>query len=182
MSKHENPLDPIRKANEEEYFRKQNAALAEKIKARLEIEKAGIQDEALAAQLVEAGFDQDSIRALFIVPLIEIAWADHRVQDEEKDEIFKVLEMRGIEKTSKAYNLVSKWIIEGPKNTNYLHAKTLVEPLLGAVKKDADWILQASRKVAEATGGLFGIGIGSKTSLDEEKLIKRIADRIAHQS
>jgi hypothetical protein len=178
MTKTEKPLDPLRKSNEEEYFRKQNANLAAKLKGRLDMQKAGVKDDALSEALIEAGFDKDSVRALFIVPLLEVAWADDEIQPEERDEVLKVLKERGIEKGSRAFDLVSRWLSEGRENSLYLRAKTLVEPLLGHTESNATWILEASKRVAEATGGLFGLGIGIKTSIAEEKIIRKIAERL----
>lgn len=178
MSQSEKPLDPLRKSQEEEYFRKQNAELAAKIKSRAEMQKSGVQDEKLADELTKAGFDGDSIRALFILPLIQVAWADNEVQPEERANILSVVKERGIEPNSKAYSLVSKWLSSGSDDAQYLKAKTLVEPLLGQVKTDATWVIEASERVAQATGGIFGLGIGSKTSKAEKEIIEEITKRI----
>lgn len=179
--KNPNPLEDRRKAQEEEYFRKQNAALAEKLKTRLSLKQAGISDENLIDELAKLGFTADSVRALFLVPLIQVAWADGRMQDQEKETILSLLEHHGIEKGSEAYTLVSHWISKEPVDEKFTLAKTLIEPILEDLRKTdggktADWILEASRKVAEAAGGVFGIG--NKISSEEEDLIRQIADRL----
>src|SRR3989338_2386838 len=98
MSSHEHdkPLDDLRKASEEEYFRKQNAALAAKLKQRQELENAGIQDPQLVDQLLKAGLTSGIVKALYWVPLIEVAWADGEVQEEEKEEILNILKAQGL--------------------------------------------------------------------------------------
>lgn len=173
----ENPLDNRRKALEEDYFRKQNADLAAKLKARVSLEKAGVNDKALAESLIANGFSEDSIRALYLIPVVDVAWADGRVSEEERAEILKIAESRGITKNSSAYKMVIQWIDSKPTDENYLKAKSLVDPLLEDLKKTgADWLLSAAQRVAEATGGLFGFGV--KVTSDEKAVLTRLAAKL----
>jgi hypothetical protein len=96
------PLDDRRKAQEEDYFRKLNAEAAAKLKAKSDLAQAGIQDSSLIEHLTKAGFDSDSARALYLLPLVDVAWADGRVQKEEQSEILGLMEKAGISKDSKA--------------------------------------------------------------------------------
>jgi len=172
-----NPLDPMRKATEEDYFRKQNAELAAKLKARMEMEKAGVHDQALADSLLAAGFSEDSVRALYLVPIIDIAWADGRLQDEEKAVIMTVAEARGIKKDSAAYTMISGWLKARPTDDSFVRGKTLCEALLGDLQSgQGNWILDAANKVAAATGGLFGFG--SKISSEEEAALKKLGEKL----
>lgn len=175
-----NPLDPVRKANEEEYFRKQNADAAAKLKARAAMSQAGIHDEGLALKLKEAGFNEDTLRALYLIPLLDVAWADGKVQIEEKNQILSVLKTRGIDASSGAYQLVKAWVEKGPAEESFQRGKALVSPLLDDLKKGGsaagEWILQASERVAHATGGLFGLG--SKVSGEEAKILSEISKKL----
>lgn len=173
------PLKPVEKAHEEEYFRKQNAELAAKLKSRLQMSQAGVKDDGLASELTQAGFNKDSVRALFIVPLIDVAWADNHIQPEERAEILKIVEAKGIEKTSEAYSLISGWLEKKPSDEKYVRAQILLKPAIEDLKKSgqgADWILDAATKVAEATGGLFGIGF--RISKEERDVLRKISDRL----
>jgi len=173
-----NPLDERRKAQEEEYFRKQNAEAAAKLKAKLELEESGVQDEGLVETLMKAGFDTDSARALYLVPVLEVAWADGKIQSEEKQSVIELLEERGIEKNSKAYQLVLKWLSGRPTDHSYLQAKSFLEPYITELKKSgkpfSHWVIKAANKVAQVTGGLFGIG-WNMVSKKEEAVLKQIA-------
>ncbi len=178
MSAKENPLDPMRKATEEEYFRQRNAELSAKIKARAGLKEAGVQDDGLAQQLTEAGFDKDSVRALFLLPLIDVAWADGRVEDEEKREVLSVAQSRGIEKTSTAWKMLETWLSQGPRDSTFLNARVLLEPALLDLKSKggSGWILEAAERVALAAGGIFGLG--QKISSDEKAAIEKLAKKL----
>lgn len=173
------PLDQIRKANEDDYFRKLNSELSRKLAARAQMKEVGVADEKLAEQLADLGFDQDSARALFLVPLLQVAWADHEVQTEERHQIFEVLKQRKIEEGSGAFKLVSNWLKKGPEDALFARAVALIEPLIAETRKSspdqAGWILESARQVAQATGGLFGLGIGTKISSAEEKILQGLA-------
>ncbi|PIR23239.1 MAG: hypothetical protein COV44_03800 [Deltaproteobacteria bacterium CG11_big_fil_rev_8_21_14_0_20_45_16] len=176
-----NPLDDRRKAQEEEYFRKQNQEAAEKLKARLGLESSGIDDKELVAKLAEAGFDSDSSRALYMVPLVEVAWADGKMQGEERTQILSFARERGIDSTSKAYGLVEKWLNCQPSDNQYELAKSLIGPIVAHSKSNhpeaKEWVLKASQKVAEATGGLFGFGF-KMVSKDEAEVIDRLSKKL----
>jgi len=177
-----NPLDDKRKAQEEEYFRQQNAEAAARMRAKMALEAAGVEDHVLRDELLAAGFDADKARALFILPLIDVAWADGRVQDEERKEILSFVEQRGIEKNSGAFRLVSGWLETKPTDRSYQRATELLAPIVTEIQKKnpdlKDWILKASTQVAEATGGLFGFGL-KMTSKEEQAVIEKLAKKLS---
>lgn len=170
------PLKSLEKAHEDDFFIRQNRDLAARLKAKLELNKAGVHDEMLVNQLVDSGFDGDTLRVLFFVPLLDVAWVDSAVGDEEKRVLFSLIEARGITKDSKAFNILSGWIQAKPSDSFYLTSKSLVNSLLDALKAsnhDQEWMVSAATRVAEASGGLFGLG--SKVSGEEKKLIERLS-------
>jgi hypothetical protein len=80
-----NPQDLLgdrRKALEEEFFRKQNEKLRERLHAQMERKDhreslalaIGIRDAAVLDHLVALGLDGQTVAALGLVPLIEVAW------------------------------------------------------------------------------------------------------------
>lgn len=174
-----NPLKPIEKAKEEEYFRRQNAELAARLKARAEMKESGISDEKLADQIIAAGFTKDSVRALDFVPIVEVAWADGRLQDEERLAISKLLEARGIPSGSEAHKLVSSWLASKPSDEKYYRAKSLVDPLLEESKKTGgtQWVLTAAERVAGVTGGVFGL-VGNKISASEKAVLEKLSKKL----
>ncbi len=178
----EKPLDDRRKAQEEDYFRKANAEAAAKLKAKLDLTNAGIQDQALVDHLVKAGFDSDSARALYLLPLVDVAWADGRVQKEEQKQILSALEKHGVESTSKAYQIVTRWIERGPSDESFMQARSLLEPIVAELKKSgkdvSSWILEASEKVASVTNNLFGLG-SKMISKEERSYLETLAKKFS---
>lgn len=174
------PLDEKRKAQEEDYFRKQDQQAAQRLKFKKALESAGVTDEELKKTLLEAGYDDDSARALYLVPVIDVAWADGRLDPEEIATFKKILKTRGIEESSKAFQLATVWLEKGVDNPQYQTAKKLFDPFLVQLKKggktDNTWILEAADLVASATGGLFGFG--NKTSSEEDSLLKDLASKL----
>lgn len=169
----------MRKATEEEYFRKHNAELAAKLKARAGLKEAGVKDPALMESLTQAGFSEDSVRALFLLPLLDVAWADGRLESEERREIEGVVAARGIAKDSEASALLERWLARNPESDEkFQRGKALIGPLLADVQSTGTaWILEASRRVAHAAGGLFGFG--SKISGAEEEVLKKLSEKLS---
>jgi hypothetical protein len=178
---HANPLDSRRKAQEEDYFRKKNAEAAEKLRAFHALQQTGVSDEGLVKILLEAGFDSDGIRALFLQPLVEVAWADGRVQSDEKEMILKFAKERGIEETSLAHRLLLLWIEKGEKEKTFLQAKTLLGPMIEDQKTSGEdasaWILGAVEGIAKVTNNLFGFGF-SNISKEEKEFIQNLSSRL----
>jgi len=175
-----NPLESRRKAQEEEYFRRQNAEAAARLKARRDLEGAGVKDPGLVKLLLQSGFDSDRVRALFLQPLIEMAWADGRVKDEERAKILKFVEDRGISEGSKAFATILTWLDGGSEEESFLQAKTLLEPIVTELKKsghdESDWIVQSAEQIAAVTNSLFGFG--ETVSKDEKRLLQELIGRL----
>lgn len=181
MDKSDSPLEDRRKAQEEDYFRKQNQEAAKKLAAKQALEAFGIKDQELQQKLTEVGFNSDSARALFLVPLIDVAWADGVVQDEERRAVLALMKEKGIEEGSAAYSCAESWMSSPPKDQKYLTAKELLSPVMAELKKTSgespDWVLDAAEKVAGATGGLFGFG-WNMISKEERKVLKNLSDQL----
>jgi hypothetical protein len=86
------PFEERRKSLEEEFFSKREAQLVDKLRKTLEQEHpretlkqlTGIQDEAIIDTLVSLHVDRDTLAAFALYPLVEVAWADGKVDDAER--------------------------------------------------------------------------------------------------
>lgn len=177
-----NPLDDRRKASEEEYFRKQSQEASEKIKAKQALAAEGITSDQLLQELTKSGFDADSARILYLLPMLEVAWSDGRVQEEERLAILSFAEERKITQDSKAYALLETWTKTDPRQKlQFQKASALLAPLVENLKSSgkaegADWMIEAAKQVAEATGGFFGFG--DKISGEEEMALRAISKKL----
>src|SRR5919109_3881288 len=89
---------------EEEYFRKKDRELIEKMRqaaasaqARAELgARTGLNDPQLLAELEALGFTPDTVELLPLVPLVQVAWAESGVTPAERNLIVKLARARGI--------------------------------------------------------------------------------------
>jgi hypothetical protein len=169
----DNPLDKIRVAKETEYFRKQEEALLRELRRR-----AAIADERqqLSQDLEELGFDRDTAILLPILPLVEIAWAEGGVSSRERDLIFELARARGVQPDTPAYIRLSEWLSVHPDDNFFTKAREANARMIAGLPADQREastldLASQSKRVAEASGGIFGIG---KISPEETRLIDKI--------
>lgn len=182
---------------EQEYFARQEAALRhanalevqcedrtqsleeQRRAARVALAAAAhITDAVLLDQLVAFGIKADTLTALSLVPLIEVAWADGRVEDAEKRMVLAAARAAGLEEPSGGHKLLERCLSERPPTglrTMWQHYITSICTTLSAEGRAAlqAELLRQARSVAEAAGGFMGLG--SKVSSKEEALLAELA-------
>lgn len=93
-----------RRASEEDYFKKKDRELVERMRkaaaaeqARREMgAKVGVDDPELIREMEALGFTPDTIGLLLLVPVVQMAWAEGGVSDSEGDLLVKLARSRGI--------------------------------------------------------------------------------------
>src|SRR4051794_31701262 len=104
-------FDELRKAKEEEYFRRKENELLERLKGRAAAEagrrKLGDALQTTDAQILEDlqafGYDADTVKLLFVVPLVYVAWADGSVTPRERSLILELAKVDGKQEDSAAF-------------------------------------------------------------------------------
>jgi hypothetical protein len=177
------------KSLEEEFFDKKNRELLKTLKAHEQEEldaKAitqvtGITDKELIAQLVGLKLNAQQLAAFTLYPLIEVAWADGAVDDDERAAVLEAATQTGIKASSPAYELLTVWLgmkppaAYGKQWTRY--ASALVTGLKPADKKlFRENLIGRAKKVAEASGGI--LGLGSKISKSERDVLKGLEEAL----
>jgi hypothetical protein len=160
-----------RRAQEEDYFRKKDAELIQKLRRRSEAEAAlrqmaehtGVADEELLRDLQERGFSAELIRTLPLVPFIQIAWADGTVSKVERDLILEQARTRGFAIDSEGYRQIEDWLTRAPDDHVFETATRLINAMLAALPPDQRDISQRdllsfSTSIATASGGILGFG------------------------
>lgn len=181
---HEGITDDVRK-REEDYFRRKDRELLEKMRAAAEAEQArkdlgnatGIQDPALLQELEELGFSPATISLLPIVPVVQVAWAEGGVSAAERKMIIDLARQRGITAGSAADMRLAEWLDTRPSDDTFRKASRLIaamldQPHAGAPIVDADELIRYCEQIAAASGGLFGIG---KVSGEERAVLEQLA-------
>lgn len=180
-------LSDRRKELEETFFAKQNKELVDKLKAEKQktMTKAGIQEitgiknDEVLEKLVSLKLDGETISALSLFPLIQVAWADGAVDTREQEAVLSAANASGILKGSSAHALLESWLKLKPPAalqsawSNYV--KALCEGMaVGDKALLKNELLGKARSVAEASGGI--LGMGSKVSKAEGDALKKLED------
>ena len=146
--------------------------------ARIGLKKAsGIDDDATIDRLMELQISPETWVALTLVPLLEVAWADGRLDPKERDAILAAAESHGIDRKSAARELLESWLDKRPNEVLSSTWKACISELVKKMPKEeiADLkvaVFSRARSVAEAAGGF--LGIGSRISEKEERILKEL--------
>lgn len=180
------PAAMSRNEEEEAYFRQQEADRREKKRRELakqaaELEEkrkiaeaAGTDDLELADRIKALGFDGETARVFDLLPLIHVAWADGKIQKDERAAIFRVLESRGLARDSEPFHFVESLLEARPAQQYLDESIAVLREVAGA--EEAQNIVDLCVAVAAVSGGFFGFG---KTIDEEERaLIEKIAAQL----
>jgi uncharacterized tellurite resistance protein B-like protein len=147
---------------------------AERLAARQAIATAlGTADQDIVDRIEQLGLSGDSARILDVLPLVHVAWADGRVQKEERAAVLAVLERRGIAPNSDACLLIEALLEKRPSETFLAQSLALVRDLAARSGTETADIVDLCARVAEASGGL--LGFGARTNDHERALIEEVA-------
>ena len=172
-------------AYEAQYFVKKEAETVEKLKAvfRKKVDRdairaaTGVTDERMLDRMVELNLKGELMAAFQIYPLVEIAWADGRLEMDEVTAVLAAAAKHGIAEGTNAHHYLEErlkaGVSEDLRKVWFLYAgelkKTLSPDELNAFRTD---ILDLCRGVAEASGGLLGKRFA--VSRDEKKVLEKV--------
>lgn len=177
-------LQDRERALENQFYDKENkeklAAMKRKLDAqhsKEELRKAsGMTDDAVLDQLVALGLRANTIAALSLVPLIQVAWADGTIQDNERTAILQGAHGKGLEEGSDGYELLQNWLKRQPADELFVAWESYIKALASQLNDEQNRLLKNqivgfAKLVATAAGGILGFG---KVSAKEEKVLHRI--------
>jgi hypothetical protein len=156
---------------EDAFFLEQDRKLIEK---RAELQKmqrnkealaavSGIKDETVLEQLVRLNVSPETLAALAVVPLIEVVWADGRVDEKERAVVLEHAKKQGIQPGSIEHDLLERWLHQRPGDDLLMAWQHYVEAICermtpeqrAALKQE---LLRDVRAAAEISGGFLGFG------------------------
>lgn len=157
------------KVLEDLFFFKQDIVLGEKKRQLQKMELnlktlsgiSGITNEVILRKLTELNIQVEVLATLSIIPLVEVAWADGKVDEKEREAILQEAESFGIFEGQVNRSLFEHWLRNQPPKgmieswIYYMQGlcQLLSESERRALKSD---LLQRVRKVVEAGGGKPG--------------------------
>ena len=173
---------------EEQFFKGVDQQLVAKLKDQMETAKSaeeimrvtGITDSALAEEIAGIHITVETLSAFRLAPLVAVAWADDRIEENERYTIVRAAEKSGIQPGEPAMELLNAWTTTRPAD-ELLHAwcdyakalsASLAESHRTALRKE---IVSQITEVAEASGGMLGFG---SISPSEKKTIKLIEEAL----
>jgi hypothetical protein len=178
-------LGDRRKALEESFFAKAHAKILERMRAEEKrkaarerlAEVSGIDDETVLAKLADLDIEAATWAAISLIPLVEVAWADGKMDEKERNAVLSSAEASGLERGSPSYELLQYWLARRPDARllevwgEYMVGlcATLGEGEKAAVKEK---IIGHAREVAKAAGGF--LGLGTKISPEEEVMLSEL--------
>ena len=188
--KREQFLGARERALEEAFFSKQNAELAEKLRAEHEREEAreglakisGLADDGLLDKLAGLAIGADTWAAVSLIHLVEVAWANGSVEKNERRAILAAAEANGVTSGTPSFALLEGWLDRRPDGRLLEAWGEYVVELCGSLsdrEKNAfrDEVMGRARAVAEAAGGL--LGLGNKVSPEEKVVLSELEKAFA---
>jgi hypothetical protein len=169
-SSHHDAFEARRVGLEAEYFRSRDSVLVDKLKAVFhskigvsELAAAtGITDQTMLERMVALNVKGEMLVVFKLYPLVEVAWADGKLDRDEKEAVIEAAVRSGIPRTAEALKRLEDWLAEGPRDDMrkvwkmYAHQlrHTLTADELATFREDLG---KYATRVAEASGGILGI-------------------------
>lgn len=176
------------RALEEEYFRKKNRELVDKMQQEARSEQArrdmgaqvGIDDPEMLRELQKLGFTPETVGLLPLVPVLQVAWADGSIAPAEREAMLALAQTRGIADGSAAHHQLKAWLADRPSAEVFASATRLIRAVLDSPagdqqKMSADELVAYAESIASASGGLFGL---RSISPEERAILTSIATQL----
>jgi hypothetical protein len=191
MKTPEDIFDDRRRALEEAFFARRNEELLEALRQdskKLEKEDAlakasGITEAEVLDNLSALGIGPETLAALSLVPLVEVAYASGRVELNERRAVLSAAEMSGLKSGDTAYKLLEQWLQHRPDPKLFEAWRAYIAALVPTMNPDAadalkKFILDRGTRVAEAAGGFLGIGSICK---EERQVLDSLATSLSRK-
>jgi hypothetical protein len=156
---------------EESFFLEEDRILRERLRAMKKLAEtkeslssvSGITNDAILTKLVELNVKPETVAALAAVPLVEVAWADGKIETAEREVVLKHANNLGIAPGSVEHELLERWLTHWPE-PNLLSAwQTCLQGICETLNPEdrvilREELLHATKSTAEAAGGFLGLG------------------------
>ena len=166
------------KAMEAKYFRDQDARLVEKLRQHAKLdeiasalaEKLQVDNPELLLRAKGLGITAEAAPALFLAPLVQVAWAEGSVTKAEHDAVLRLARGRGIEDGSEAQAQLIEWLKNRPSDELFDTSVEVIKygfAVLPPSEKEEriKRVVDACREVAAASGGGLQQLLGLRTSV-----------------
>jgi uncharacterized tellurite resistance protein B-like protein len=180
------------KSLEESYFRTKDAQLVEKLRKvfqstldKEELRKAtGITNDEVLDRLIRLNVRGELLTAFKLYPLVEIAWADGRLDKKEADAVVHAAITLGLPKDSDSLARLKEWVQRGPTPDGRAAWRMFASELRKVLSPHElntfrDDLLKHAKAVADTSGGILDMFLN--TSAAEKRVIDKIRELLTHE-
>ena len=163
------------KAMEDSYFRQADSKLLESLRNRANLDdialalgkKLEVDNPALLERVKQTGVTLETAAALFVAPLVQVAWAGGSVTKAEHDAVLRLARGRDVAADSPAYAQLDEWLKHRPDDELFDTAVELIKEGFSVLppkerEERIKRLLDACHEVAEASGTTLGFVLGLK--------------------
>jgi hypothetical protein len=158
-------LGDRRRALEESFFAERDRLLLDKLRGEL----SELEERRHLAHV--SGVRAETLAAVRLIPLVEVAWCDGKVSAAERSAVLKASIEYGIQEGTACYSLLDSWLQNRPDSRvvgswkDYVgHLAKMMPP--ESMQKLRDELANSLKKVATAAGGILGMKSISKKEQD----------------
>jgi len=170
---------------EEDFFRKSDAKLIEKMREKAKLDEIvvelaktlQVENPELLRRVMALGIDRNTGAAFLLAPLVQVAWAEGKVTDRERETVLRIARSRGVEDGSPAQTQLLAWLQTRPPQDVFDAAIEAIKAGLSHLppnerEERIGGIAQACREISEASGGIAkALGVGSGVSTEEQSVL-----------
>jgi len=122
--------------------------------------------------------DED-LSLLFLIPLVQMAWAHGAISPREKQVIFDAAREEGIDHRSSLNDTLDKWLVYQPSQQFYNECSGLIKSRLQTIMvkerdQKRDKIFERCRAVAASAGGKSLMDVNHHVSQEERELLNEL--------
>ncbi len=185
MAKTPDSMGEKARSLEDEFFRKEDQRAIQRLRELREREvsreglskTSGIKNVAILDKLLDLGVRNETVAALAIVPLAEVAWADGSMDAKEERAILKRAEEAGVLPGSPVHDLLKSWLERRPEPKLLAAWTHMVEGICEHLTPEQvdglrTGLVERAQTIAMASGGLLGMGAVSRA---EQEMIQTLA-------
>lgn len=185
-----NAFEQRRQGLEGEFFAHREQDLIGKLRQTLAAKQtreelrqiSGISDEQILDTLMAMHVNGDTFAAFGLYPLVEVAWADGKVDEREREAFLKAAAEHGLAPGTPGHDALRTFITQTPRpearKAWFAWAAEVSKKLSVAERRKVrEALVNRARAVAEASGSF--LGLTRAVSANEEQVIARIEEAFA---
>lgn len=159
-----------RKALVDAFFHRQDEVLLSHLRQQVEHEDEiaqmagalGFEDEETLEDLYQAGLDHETVIALTLMPLVQVAWADGFPSVKDRAAVLDAVHEAGVCEGTPCHRMIQEWLHHRPDDRLWRDWCVYAKSIYGKISPDSRESLKTqtlarAKRVASASGGIPGL-------------------------